>query len=261
MNDDLIFLASSSRSHCTMGIDKHVEGYSTIQLMVEGGIELAYDDRWYLLEGVWFWPAHPGPRIRFDLAPGHPFWFHRHLAFRGPLFNRWVASRLWPQEPQPAPPGKDWGVFFDEMVAHSKGSGHWSQLQAINHLEHLLLALAQARTAAPVREAWLEQVIEWVAPPAQGDEADPPDYAHIASDLGMSLATLRRRFKHAMGTTLHAYVLQGRIAHARALLDETDLPIKRIAARLGYNNVYFFGRQFRQQAGVSPGMYRKSRQS
>jgi transcriptional regulator GlxA family with amidase domain len=55
--------------------------------------------------------------------------------------------------------------------------------------------------------------------------------------------------------------LQSRIAAARHLLSDTDLPIKQIAARLGYSNVYFFSRQFTAMAGVSPGIYRTSRQS
>jgi len=44
-------------------------------------------------------------------------------------------------------------------------------------------------------------------------------------------------------------------------LGETNLPIKEIAERLGYNDVYFFSRQFRKQMGVPPAAYRKSRQS
>ena len=77
----------------------------------------------------------------------------------------------------------------------------------------------------------------------------------------MSLPTLRRRFKSATGTTLHNYLLQTKIAHARRLLGETDLPLKTVAARLGYDNVYFFSRQFREIAGVPPGIYRRSRQA
>jgi AraC-like DNA-binding protein len=44
------------------------------------------------------------------------------------------------------------------------------------------------------------------------------------------------------------------------LLTETDLPLKAVAERLGYDSVYFFARQFRQIAGVPPGVFRRSRQ-
>jgi len=32
-----------------------------------------------------------------------------------------------------------------------------------------------------------------------------------------------------------------------------------IAEELGYDNVFFFSRQFRQNTGISPGRYRSSR--
>jgi len=57
----------------------------------------------------------------------------------------------------------------------------------------------------------------------------------------------------------HAYLLQCRATSARRLLGETDLPIKSIAQQLGYRDVYFFSRQFRQMTGVPPAVYRHSR--
>jgi transcriptional regulator GlxA family with amidase domain len=86
------------------------------------------------------------------------------------------------------------------------------------------------------------------------------DYAGIARKLGMAESTLRRRFREATGVPPHEYVLQARVNEARRLLGETDHPIKRVAQQLGYRDVYFFSRQFRQFAGVPPALYRKSRQ-
>jgi iron complex transport system substrate-binding protein len=86
------------------------------------------------------------------------------------------------------------------------------------------------------------------------------DYDAIAAKLGMAESTLRRRFRDATGVPPHEFVLQARVNEARRLLGETNDPIKRIAQRLGYRDVYFFSRQFRQFAGVPPALYRKSRQ-
>lgn len=60
------------------------------------------------------------------------------------------------------------------------------------------------------------------------------------------------------GQILNGYC--NRIARARAYLGETDVPIGPIAEKLGYNDIYFFTRQFRERVGVPPGQYRKSRQ-
>ena len=129
---------------------------------------------------------------------------------------------------------------------------------AANLLEQLLLELAEAR-AQPARGEtwWLDRALDALAQEARL----PSDYNALAQELGMGLSTLRRRFKAATGLALHQYALQSRMASARTLLGETDLPIKAVAERLGYDNVYFFSRQFRQHLHVTPGAYRKSRQT
>jgi transcriptional regulator GlxA family with amidase domain len=86
------------------------------------------------------------------------------------------------------------------------------------------------------------------------------DYDALAEEVGTSPATFRRRFRQATGTSPHEFLLHCRSAEARRLLGESDLPIKQIATLLGYRDVYFFSRQFRELAGVPPATYRRSRQ-
>jgi len=259
MNDPAItFLATTREPHCAVSIDKYLDGYSTIQFMSEGGVALAYDDCSYLLEGAWFWPAYPGPRTRFHVAPGHQTWFHRHVGFQGPLVHEWAAAGLWPEGPQPAPLGREWAGFFDAFIAQAQRTDRWGRLRAANLLEQLLLELAEARAQPACGEAgWLNRALDALAQEVRLQS----DYNALAQDLGMGLSTLRRRFKAATGLPLHQYALQSRMASARTLLGETDLPIKAVAQRLGYDNVYFFSRQFRQHLHVTPSAYRKSRQT
>ena len=204
----------------------------------------------------WFWPAAPGPHIRFHPAPGHFFWHHRYVAFKGPLVSRWQAEGLLLSKPQEAPRGKHIPRRFDELLTQVQRWNRWGTLRAINLLEGLLLELAEARAQPRAREEWLDPVMEELS--ARPDAA--VDYAALARSAGMGLSTLRRRFRAATGTALHTYALECRIASARSMLGETDLPIKTVAETLGYNDVYFFSRQFRKFAGTSPAAYRKSRQ-
>lgn len=266
MRDDLIILATTRNPHCAFTIDKHLVGYSTIQYMESGAVQLAYDNNEYSLHGAWFWPAHPGPRIRFHPVAENSTWFHRHIGFKGPRVGHWIAAGLWPKTAQAAPATRtpqDWGAAFDEMIQQSQRPDAWGHLRAVNLLEQLLIELAEARAHTPHREPWLNAVLQHLpdySSPALPTEHTEPDYKRLAEELNMSLGTLRRRFKAVTGITLHTHVLQSRIAAARRLLSETDLPIKTIAVQLGYNNVYFFSRQFSEMVGVTPGVFRKSRQ-
>jgi AraC-like DNA-binding protein len=251
---DLIFLHFGHTLQCSAVVDKCFDGYSTLQYMRRGGVELSYDRQAFLLEGEWFWPAYPGPLIWFHVAPGYPWWEHRYAAFRGPLLNRWVAEGLFPMRPQPAPRPRFYAKRFDELLRQLERPDRWGTLRAVNLLERLLIDLAEARAQPGEREPWLVQVMETLA------AGQNTDYALLASEAGMALSTLRRRFRQAVGTSLHAYALQCKIARARGMLSETDRPMKAIAEELGYQDIYFFSRQFHQLTGVPPAAYRKSRQ-
>jgi AraC-like DNA-binding protein len=259
MSDDLTFLATTCAPRCTTRLDKYLDGYYTVQFLSEGALELAYDDRWTMLAGgQWFWPAYPGPRLRFHPAPGCAYWFHRHVGFRGPLVQRWIGEGLWPEEAQPAPAGRDWPAFFDRLIAEVRRGDRWGRLRATCLLEEILVDLAEARAGGFERQrpAWLEAVLAVL----ERDGVFAPSYETVAATAGMGVSTLRRRFKEEMGVTLHEYVIRGRIGRARTLLAETDLPLRAVAERLGYESEYFFSRQFRQHAGVAPGVFRRSRQ-
>ncbi len=134
-------------------------GTRRFSLWIEERSSSPYDRREYTIEGSWFWPAYPGPYTVFHRAPGCESWSHRHLAFQGPLFSRWLATGLWFTEPQAAPPGRDWAAYFDEMRRLAGTPTRWGRLRAQNMLEGLLLQLAEARQASPGHEPWLERVL------------------------------------------------------------------------------------------------------
>ncbi len=254
--NEIIFLHHGYMPRCTATVDKHFDGYCTLQLMTRGTLELYYDERAYVLRGRWIWPAFPGPQIRFFRAPGQAYWVHRYVAVRGPMVDRWRASGLFPEEPQPAPQGRAWVMQFDALLKQASRTDGWGPARAANLLEGLLLQLAEERPVAHAREPWVERVMARLADP----EVFAPDYAEMAAEQGMSLTTFRRRFRAATGNALHRHLEQCRVARARALLGETDLPVKLIAERLGYGDVYYFSRQFREHTGVPPAAYRRSRQ-
>jgi len=146
---------------------------------------------------------------------------------------------------------------FDRILELSRSGDRLSLLRAIHELEVILIDLAQSRTNPPGQPTWLKKVIDRLEQFSTGGE---PEYDALADEERMTSSTLRRRFRDAMGISPHQFVLQHRIAQARRLLGETDEPIKAIAMKLGYRDVYFFSRQFRSITGVPPAMYRRSRQ-
>lgn len=72
----------------------------------------------------------------------------------------------------------------------------------------------------------------------------------------MSEPTFSKYFKRCTGLTFSSMVKRLRVAHARRLLDSTDLPVSSIATKCGYKNISNFNRQFLEEVQMTPSQYR-----
>jgi AraC family transcriptional regulator of arabinose operon len=222
--------------------------------MESGKVNLSYDKEHQELQGCYFWTTYPGPRIKFCSSDGSP-WNHRYVAVRGPAVNRWISSGLLFKGAQICPQGKAryFAKRFDDLLKTAQRIDYLGLQLAANILENILLELADHLRREVHREPWLQKITDQLA-----INPNHSNYLELARDHGFGLSTLRRRFAKSMGVSIHQYTLQLRIMEARKLLGESTLPIKEIAERLGFEDVYYFGRQFKKQLGISPGKYRKS---
>jgi AraC family transcriptional regulator of arabinose operon len=74
----------------------------------------------------------------------------------------------------------------------------------------------------------------------------------MARHCGLSVPHFNRLWLATFGVSPGRYLIEHRIRRATQLLRESDLPIQQVAESLGYNDVYFFHRQFRRFAGITP---------
>lgn len=80
----------------------------------------------------------------------------------------------------------------------------------------------------------------------------------LAERAHMSRAQFTRRFRGATGLAPGQFVRQARMERAQQLLLETNMSIAQIAYALGYEDVAFFSRQFKQSFGHPPSSVRGS---
>jgi transcriptional regulator GlxA family with amidase domain len=81
--------------------------------------------------------------------------------------------------------------------------------------------------------------------------------ATMATRAAMSPRTFARRFVEETGTTPMQWVTDQRVLFARRLLEETDLDVDRIAARVGFGTATLLRHHFRRLVGVTPSDYRR----
>ena len=75
----------------------------------------------------------------------------------------------------------------------------------------------------------------------------------------LSRSLLERRFKDCVGRSPHAEIRAVQIRKAAQLLEETDLPLKRIAIQCGIPHLEYLSYLFKKSFGQSPGSFRRLR--
>lgn len=82
--------------------------------------------------------------------------------------------------------------------------------------------------------------------------------ADLAAAAFMSTRNFSRKFREANGTTPLRWLSHQRLTRVRELLEETDLPIERIAVQTGFGSVVTLRQRFSQQLMTSPSAYRRA---
>ena len=138
------------------------------------------------------------------------------------------------------------------LVGKDHGAGYAARLA-----RHMVLPRRDGSAGRvpvqPADDQAFDALLDWV-----DTRLDTPlSVPHLAARLGVSPRTLARRFAERLGTSPGAWLLSRRVAAARRLLEETDLPVEAIAVRVGLTSAVNLRRRFRVQVGTTPGAYRR----
>ncbi len=110
--------------------------------------------------------------------------------------------------------------------------------------------------------AALRDPVVWAALRAMLDEpGDPHTVESLAELVNMSRSAFAARFNLAYGSGPIELLRELRLRRAASLLQESDLPVKRIAQMVGFNSRTAFSRVFEQTTGQSPSEYRQQASS
>ncbi len=91
----------------------------------------------------------------------------------------------------------------------------------------------------------------------QDSHAERLSIPNLARMVGMTPFGLTQEFERVFGESLLEYIQGVRLYQASTLLTQTDLPIKFIAASVGFASRSHFSRAFRKRQGEDPTTFRK----
>lgn len=113
--------------------------------------------------------------------------------------------------------------------------------------------LAPAVPAIPSRDAEFLERVQRTAAEHLGDANFGVEW--LASEVGLSTRQLQRRLKASVQLTAAGFIKAMRLEHAAKLLSESDLQVQEVADAVGYRDVNYFSKLFRQIHGVPPSEY------
>ena len=153
--------------------------------------------------------------------------------------------------------------LLDELAAPKPGTRVLAEMLMKQCL--IVLLRRQTQTARDSYAPWiaaagrpeLGRVIAAITDKPQADHK----LQNLADIAGMSRTTFAEQFRKAFGRTPMDFVKETRLRRAARFLVATDLPVKTIAARVGYSSRSYFSRAFKSVMDVDPATYRTASNS
>jgi AraC-like DNA-binding protein len=149
-------------------------------------------------------------------------------------------------------------LLANEIVKEEPGQ----QVMLDRLLDLLLVAALRAWFGRPEGHppAWYEANGDPVVGPAlrlmQNDPAHPWTVGSLAATVGVSRASLARRFHELVGEPPMAFLTNWRMALAADLLREPAATVGGVARRVGYSSPFTFSTAFKRIYGLAPRNYR-----
>jgi AraC family transcriptional regulator of adaptative response / methylphosphotriester-DNA alkyltransferase methyltransferase len=113
--------------------------------------------------------------------------------------------------------------------------------------------MAMRDGTAERREQLYREAIDLIA----RDYAQDLQLEGVARTLATSRRQLQRAFAEVGETSFRDELAKVRMHHARTLLAADGIPVRAVAARVGYHQPAQFAKSFRRHHGQAPSSYRK----
>jgi AraC family transcriptional regulator of arabinose operon len=122
-------------------------------------------------------------------------------------------------------------------------------------LKQLVIHLLRYDREEPVERKASNQLTESIHEVAnyiRQHPGTPHRVEELAQRAGLSSRYFSIKFKELIGMSVQTYMIRTRIERAQHLLIHAGMNVTEVADALGYRDIFFFSRQFKQYTGKSP---------
>jgi len=208
-----------------------------------------------LAEGSIFWFL-PGSEVDLAFEKGHSpyvYWVQFNL------YPRTAQFHARPGEPAPAihiiesKPLCELLAQFAKMPFCESDPNHLKALFYLIASEPAAKSIAQTSARDRLSSREVRHLFDWI----RTHMVPWPTPHDLAQQVGLSPKYFSLKFKNTLNMAPRTWILRERMRTSAQFLRETRLPIREIAARMGYEDAYRFSHQFRRVFATSPRQYRE----
>lgn len=150
-------------------------------------------------------------------------------------------------------------MFFENIVKDLQSNSDSATTAIETHMQELFACLY--RTSSQILSGMYSNREEIVL--GVRDLLEKKYYAElsleaVAAEYNISVSYLAHIFKEITGMSVMRCLLLIRVREAQKYLKQTNLQIREIAEKCGFNDVSNFGRTFRKETGCAPRQYRRA---
>jgi AraC family transcriptional regulator, transcriptional activator of pobA len=150
-----------------------------------------------------------------------------------------------------------WDSVINSIEAELAARKEGYRQAALAHLTVLLIDVARLAgdVVGDLRRSG-EPLLAEVFTVIDRHQGEPLSLCDVAAELGMTPGHLTTVVRRRTGRTVQEWIIERRMAEARNLLSETELPVAEISRRVGMSDPGYFSRLFRRTHGTSPREWR-----
>lgn len=121
-------------------------------------------------------------------------------------------------------------------------------------VEPLGIQTRQSTDTLAIEDAEIAEVLRFIRQHA----CDGINVSDVLKNFPTSRRVIERKFRKTLGCTPHEEIVRQRIARVKQLLSSTELPLREIAERAGFEHTEYLTVAFKRETNLTPTQYRKN---
>ena len=232
-----------------------VRGKFILHYVVDGEGKLCLGGKEYSIQGGQAFLIYPQELAYYEADEKNP-WRYLWVIFEGDRVEE-VLRSVGITEEQP--------MFYPQDNGRELLSGmerllydHEQELQTIGNMYALLQGMKrqfvgkQERKTVP-QQAYVEKIKRYM----EYRFVEDVKISDLAEHCGLNRSYMTKCFTEEIGMSPKEYLMQYRMAKAKELLKNAELPVSNVAYAVGYSDPLAFSKMFKKKEGVSPLEYRE----